>query len=151
MFLGLICFQKRSYKSQLLLWFHHNHLRLKNIYGKIFQSSLHQPCCSLDNPSRAGSCTCTVPDSTKAGCLADQTEMPAWTGCSLLPAALMPLAHPQHLPNNLLLPPRCHRKPRQPGAKLPLTCPACLHPTCMRQCPDAIPTKMLHSLIQPGS
>lgn len=87
LFLGLICFQKRSYKSQLLLWFHHNHLCLKNIYGKIFQSPLHQPCCSLDNPSPAGSCSCSVPDRTKAGCLADQTEMPAWTGCCMQPLA----------------------------------------------------------------
>lgn len=101
MFLGIICFQKRSYKSQLLLLFHHHHLCLRNIYGKIFQLSLHQPCSFLDNPAPwqpAVHALCLVVP--RLGVLqtrpTHQLELDA--SCSLLPSALMPLAHPQHLP-----------------------------------------------------
>lgn len=55
--------------------------------------------------------------------------------CSLLPDALMPLAHPQ----NLSLQPDSATE-RQSSLRQSWP-PACLHPTCMRQCPDAIPTK----------
>lgn len=49
----------------------------------------NHPCTSLavcqTTLLSTGSCTCTLPDRTKAACLADQKEMPAWTGCCMQP------------------------------------------------------------------
>lgn len=49
----------------------------------------NHPCTSLavcqTTLPPTGSCTCTLPDRTKAACLADQTEMPASTGCFMQP------------------------------------------------------------------
>lgn len=90
MFLDLICFQKRGYKTQLLLWFHHHHLCLRNNCGKIFQSPLRYPCIFLDNDNPAhltASCTCITFGGIKAGYLADQTNMPAWIACFMHPLA----------------------------------------------------------------
>lgn len=99
MFLGIICFQKRSYRSQLLSWFHHHHLRLGNIYGKIFQPSLHQPCSFSDKPA-------PWQPAARARCLLVPRPGVSQTGAawmdaarSLLPAALTPLPHPRSLPS----------------------------------------------------
>lgn len=70
---------------------------------------------------------------------------------SLLPAALMPLAHPQHLPSQPDSATLLSQRARAAWGKAVPTSPSCIQPTCMRQCPDVIPTKMLHSLIQPGN
>lgn len=126
MFLGLICFQKRSYNSQLLLLFHHNHLCLKKIYGKIFQSPLGQPCCFLDSPSpsRQLSMHCAWQDQCWLSCTPDRNASLNWMqplACCLNATGSSPT-----YPNNLILPLRCHKKLQQPGAKLSLPCPACL-------------------------
>lgn len=140
MFLGIICFQKRSCRSQLLLWFHHHHLRLRNIYRKIFQPSLHQPRSFSGKPA-------PWQPAVQAQRLLVPRPGVLQTGAAWMDAARIP----EVCPKGLLLPSCRHGETQQTGAKPFLPRSACLRPTSKRQRLGAVPRKTFHTLIQPGN